>query len=217
MIPIKIECECGQRYAFDAEPVNGQMPFSVACPVCGADGTIAANQILVQQSTVQPAAVAESKPASLRVAPASNPVHLAASTAPALTTARRTAQFGQVDHTQVIHEAKAKAMWGDSKEEVIKYLMMQGFSYEEASNVTQTALQERAAAVRTNGIRKIFSGVAMTGVPVGVFAIFGPVVFVFLKLFAITIMIGLWGAWLTINGILMAVAPKSEKGDVANQ
>jgi hypothetical protein len=38
-----------------------------------------------------------------------------------------------------------------------------------------------------------------------------------LKLFAITIIIGLWGAWLVVNGILMAMAPKSERGDVADQ
>ena len=47
-IPIKIECECGQRYAFDVEPINGQLPAPVACPVCGADGTAAANKIVSQ-------------------------------------------------------------------------------------------------------------------------------------------------------------------------
>lgn len=48
MMPIKISCGCGQRYAFDVEPVNGRMPSAVACPVCGADGTVAANQIIAQ-------------------------------------------------------------------------------------------------------------------------------------------------------------------------
>jgi len=46
MIPIKIQCGCGQRYAFDIEPFCGRMPFSVACPVCGADGTSAANEVI---------------------------------------------------------------------------------------------------------------------------------------------------------------------------
>ena len=48
MMPIKITCGCGQKYAFDIEPVNGRMPGAVACPVCGADGTVAANQIIAQ-------------------------------------------------------------------------------------------------------------------------------------------------------------------------
>jgi hypothetical protein len=43
MIPIKIQCGCGQKYAFDAEPIGGCMGYAVACPVCGADGTAAAN------------------------------------------------------------------------------------------------------------------------------------------------------------------------------
>ena len=48
MIPIKIQCGCGQKYAFDVEPVNGQMATAIACPVCGIDGTPVANQILSQ-------------------------------------------------------------------------------------------------------------------------------------------------------------------------
>jgi hypothetical protein len=43
MIPIKIQCGCGQKYVFDVEPVGGCMAYAVACPVCGADGTAAAN------------------------------------------------------------------------------------------------------------------------------------------------------------------------------
>lgn len=46
MIPVKIQCGCGQRYAFDIEPVCGRMTSSVTCPVCGADGTTAANEVI---------------------------------------------------------------------------------------------------------------------------------------------------------------------------
>lgn len=46
MIPIKIHCGCGQRYAFDIEPVCGRMPGKVTCPVCGLDGTRVANEII---------------------------------------------------------------------------------------------------------------------------------------------------------------------------
>src|SRR5438094_182499 len=54
-IPIKIECECGQHYAFDVEPLNGRMPSSVTCPACGADGTVAANNVICQHLVAQPA------------------------------------------------------------------------------------------------------------------------------------------------------------------
>ena len=46
MMPVKIQCGCGQRYAFDIEPFCGRMPFPVACPVCGADGTGAADEVI---------------------------------------------------------------------------------------------------------------------------------------------------------------------------
>jgi hypothetical protein len=70
MIPIKIQCGCGQRYAFNVEPVNGQMEGAVACPVCGTDGTAAANQVIAQSLATQPQAA----PASgLRLSPPAAP------------------------------------------------------------------------------------------------------------------------------------------------
>jgi len=63
---LKIACRCGQKYKFDVEPVNGQMPFAVQCPVCGADGTVEANAALGQLPSVAAAAV--SPVARLRVA-----------------------------------------------------------------------------------------------------------------------------------------------------
>src|SRR5690349_8585090 len=57
MIPVRIECECGQPYAFEVEPLNGRMPSPVACPTCGRDGTAAANgQIGKALSQTAPAA-----------------------------------------------------------------------------------------------------------------------------------------------------------------
>ena len=46
MMPVKIQCGCGQRYVFDIEPVCGRMPGRIACPVCGLDGTRVANEII---------------------------------------------------------------------------------------------------------------------------------------------------------------------------
>jgi hypothetical protein len=45
---VKVACRCGQKFAFDVEPVNGRMPVPVSCPGCGRDGTPAANEILAQ-------------------------------------------------------------------------------------------------------------------------------------------------------------------------
>src|SRR6266540_4706075 len=52
MIPIKIECDCGQRYAFDVQPLHGRMPSPVSCPVCGAEGTDKANEAIARHNAV---------------------------------------------------------------------------------------------------------------------------------------------------------------------
>lgn len=218
MIPVKIQCGCGQRYAFDIEPVNGRMPSAVACPVCGADGTTIANDIIVQSMPGTPTPV-PARGVPLRIsAPA--PAHSAdpaPSARPARTVARRPTLPGQIDPTQAEHEARAKVLWGDPPEEVLKYLMIQGFSHSEASSLVQGLFRERAATIRGNGITKIVVGIALIGVPIVAFFIFSSMGVIPLKLFAITIIVGLWGAWMIFNGIFMVVAPKSESGDVAEK
>lgn len=214
MMPIKIECECGQHYAFDVEPVDGKMPSPVACPVCGADGTAAANETIARQFA--PAATETPSALPVRLAVAATATQ-AAGTARAPIARRPDPRLGLVDRTQAEHEARAKAMWGDSREQVISYLMIQGFSHQEASDLAQKLFQERTAAVRSNGIRKIIIGAGLICVPIIALIIFLAIGVIPLKLFAVTIMVGLYGVWLVINGILMAVAPKSERGDVADQ
>jgi Glu-tRNA(Gln) amidotransferase subunit E-like FAD-binding protein len=48
MIPVKIICRCGQKYAFDVEPVHGRMPVPIFCPTCGLEGTVEANQFIAR-------------------------------------------------------------------------------------------------------------------------------------------------------------------------
>src|SRR5690349_1514919 len=50
---IKVQCACGQKFAFDVEPSAGQMPAPVACPACGTDATAQANDIIAQNLQVQ--------------------------------------------------------------------------------------------------------------------------------------------------------------------
>ena len=52
-IPVKIQCGCGQRYAFEVEPVAGRMPSAIQCPVCSADGTAVANQIIAETLAIR--------------------------------------------------------------------------------------------------------------------------------------------------------------------
>jgi hypothetical protein len=47
---LKLVCDCGQKFKFDAEPVDGVLPFSINCPSCGTDATLKANAALAETS-----------------------------------------------------------------------------------------------------------------------------------------------------------------------
>lgn len=60
---LKVVCQCGQKFKFDVEPVNGRMPFTVNCPLCNADGTATANAMLAEFLASQPPPLAMPPPA----------------------------------------------------------------------------------------------------------------------------------------------------------
>lgn len=203
MVSVKIECGCGQRYVFDVEPVNGRMASRVACPVCGADGTAAANSVIAAKL-------------SPPVAPPAGPSRAAAEPVSASVPAgvRVNARvLGLVDREAAASEARAKISWGDSREEVIRFLMLQGYAGEEAAELVRGFFRERLVALRVKGVRKIVLGLALMCVPV--IAWFAHLALISLKLMGAAIGAGLWGAWLVLNGVILVAAPRMESGDVA--
>src|SRR5438552_11491900 len=146
------------------------MPGAVACPVCGADGTSAADLVIDQSLAAQaPVAAAPVAVARLRPTTAAPSTALAspASPPPRPAPSRGGGKLpGQVDRTQAEHEARAKISWGDTPPAVTSYLRMQGFSQEEASSLVGALFQERARTIRANGVRKSFIGIGLICVPV---------------------------------------------------
>lgn len=123
----------------------------------------------------------------------------------------------QKDREQVEHEARAKIFWGDDPEEVIKFIQMQGISYEEACEWVTAMATQRAAAIRANGMRKILFGSLLVAVPVATYFIFASIGVMSLKLLGLAVAVGLWGGWILFKGIFMVAIPDSEHGDVADQ
>lgn len=211
LIPIKIQCGCGQRYAFDAEADADLGLHSVVCPVCGADGTKAANEIIARNRVV----VMESAAAAVAAEVEAPRVRLAVSHS--TPTPRPTRQLPQMDPEKARAEARAKMHWGDSPDMVTGYLRMQGFSKEDASTMVRELVKERVSAVRGIGVRKILTGIALMMVPIITLIVFLCVGVILLKVMAVAIMVALWGVWRLINGIIMFLAPKSQPGDLADQ
>lgn len=50
MVAVKIQCACGQRYSFELEPGVRCITSGIVCPICGADGTDAANAVLSREA-----------------------------------------------------------------------------------------------------------------------------------------------------------------------
>ncbi len=204
MMPVKIECECGQHYSFDVEPVNGQMPAAVACPECGADGTATANDFISQQLAVQTVAT-ESAPQPARLV----------TTRPTLSaesSGAKPANFAKAEQ-----QARAKIMLGDSMEQVAAFLSVQGLGRDEAAVVARKFYQERVAIVRSNGIKKIIIGIVLACVPAAAYFFFRYAERIWVRLALVSYGVGILGLYLLVTGILSVVNPKSERGAVQKE
>jgi len=75
---IKVICDCGTKFKFDVEPVDGRMPTRINCPTCGADDTAQANDLIQQQLQTMAAATSATSPppadvVGLRIARSTEP------------------------------------------------------------------------------------------------------------------------------------------------
>jgi len=125
--------------------------------------------------------------------------------------------MGQVDRERAEVEARAKVFWGDDRKEVIKFLMMNGHDVHEATALVQEMRKERASSIQSKGIRKTFTGIGMMCVPVVYFGACLMIGYISLMLLGLTGAVALWGAWRTLDGLLMFFNPGSETGDVADK
>jgi hypothetical protein len=118
---------------------------------------------------------------------------------------------------QLEHEARAKIFWGDPQDEVVNFLRMNGFTYDEAATLTDGMVGERISAIRSGGIRKSALGLALLSIPVIAWAMMASMGVYSVSLLGIAGAFGLWGAWKLLKGVLMLIFPEMESSDVADQ
>ncbi len=123
-----------------------------------------------------------------------------------------------VTREQVEREARARIFWGEDPELVVRYLLVNRFSAEDAEQFVDVVFRERMASVRKLGVRKILIGVPMIAVPVAAWLLLG---WMLRSLMVMTILgvagaFGLWGAWKVFEGVFMLIFPENEKGDLAD-
>lgn len=239
MIAVKVQCDCGQRYAFDVEPVGGALTSSVACPACGADGTAAANAFIAEKVGGQAAAPAVSSGAIRIGGPTqggsgvvrlSAPSAVTAPSVPAVTpgqgglrvsaapaqaeTSPAAPGHRHVDRARAENEARAKVLWGDETKDVASFLRSQGLSFEEANIMVQSLFAERAKTVRAEGFKKMIIGGALILLPIVFFLANMASGRIHVRPLALTVMAGFYGLYQFVKGLFMFIAPRSESGDV---
>jgi hypothetical protein len=115
---------------------------------------------------------------------------------------------------QARHEARAKVFWGDAPPDVIKYLQMQGISYDEACIIADELCTEREKAIRAGGMRKLLMGLGLMAVPGITWLVFMRIGMIQIHLMAITSVIGVGGAYFFLKGTFAFLSPNSETGEV---
>ena len=216
MVPIRIQCGCGQLYEFEIVPVDGRMPGTVACPTCGLDGTDAANACIAQTMAAEAVPPPTSAAAPLRISAHPPPAQAPVISAPRQPVGRPATKLpGQIDRSQAEHEARAKILWGDPPTEVLKYLMGQGFPLQEAREKVAELYAERKATIRGNGIKNIVIGSLLICVPIGTWISFMHMGVIYVRTFGFTVVVGIIGFWRLVKGIFMLAAPGTAEGDAS--
>jgi len=123
-----------------------------------------------------------------------------------------------MDRDQVEIEARAKTFWGDSREDVIKFIMMQGVNAAEATELAAGLFVERAQIIRSAGIKKVVIGIPLIALPIVLWFVFlATIHFVPVKLWALTLMAGIYGMYCLFKGLIMFFSPNSEPGDCSEK
>ncbi|MFA6286893.1 MAG: hypothetical protein WC661_05855 [Opitutaceae bacterium] len=113
-------------------------------------------------------------------------------------------------------EARAKIIWGEPSENVSAFLQGHGFGEKEIFEHLANFDRERAEVIRSSGIKKITMGALLIPIPLVAYIVFIMNGAIPTRLFTLTVLIGLYGIWKATNGIMMIMAPGTERGDLSD-
>ena len=119
---------------------------------------------------------------------------------------------------QAITEARARIIWGEASSSVRGFLVSNGIPDAAADTKIREFIAERSAEIRRLGIRSIFIGVTLvvaSGCLVAYWvAAYGASILIGWQFtraaFTILVLIGLYGVWKLLRGVIYLVTPQSE-------
>ena len=116
----------------------------------------------------------------------------------------------------LVRDARAKIMWGESRESVLEYFQQNGVGDKDAIMYIDALFRARAADIRKTGIKKIVIGVFFVALLLAYLAISMFIGVIEIKLLVIAGISALAGAWKIIEGISYILKPSSENGDLSS-
>lgn len=116
----------------------------------------------------------------------------------------------------LISEARAKIIWGDSPESVRAFLVVGGMPEDEADEWIDQFKSERYAEIRAGALKKtVIGGVLVLGVGIlFLAALQSPVTSGAIKGLVVAGAVGLYGIWQLIDGIITLVRPQTEERSI---
>jgi hypothetical protein len=109
-------------------------------------------------------------------------------------------------------------LWGDPPLQVMAYLLSQGFSREDASELVQEFLKERIRTIRMKGIKYIsFGGLSLLVPGMSLLGSWLSDRLPRARAIGFLAVVGLFGAGLLIKGIGLLLSPKSQSGDASEE
>ena len=127
-----------------------------------------------------------------------------------------------MEFDQLIADARAKIIWGESASEVREYLVSHGMPGEKADAAIAEFNQERNLEIRRIGTKNVFIGAVLVGVSsIAIYLIYANssnrVISVGIgKIIGILACVGLFGLWKLTNGIIYLVRPQSEDKSITD-
>lgn len=109
-------------------------------------------------------------------------------------------------------EARARVTWGESSDQIRSFLAENGVSDEEAETCLASLFGERRVQIREDAVRSIGHGGLKLLTPVIAYVTFHSIGFFIPRVFGAAVLVGMWGLYQIIKGVLALIFPHVEAG-----
>jgi len=122
-------------------------------------------------------------------------------------------QDNKIEPDKLISEARARIIWGESSLSVRDFLISNGISDMAADAKLKEFELERNTELRKIGLRNVLIGIALTaaaGTTLWIALLHASATSGIVKALALVLLVGCYGLWKLVNGIIYLVRPQSE-------